>query len=142
MGATKTALEELIQAAPGYLEKESVIRLLREHLPLCEILPNSHEHLPDFYKESWRTDDRVIYIPDFKENGIALGKVHSNEELENTCSNLYSGKDFLNICNGYEDFAQKVFANCNGENPNIALQNILKKQDAEELLKTKLEKLS
>lgn len=128
---TKDHLLKKIQSATGYLTKEGVKNLVKKYIPLCEILSLMEDSC--FYKGNWSPNDNLIYIPDFEANKIDCEEVHA-KTVENICSNLYSGKDFLNLCNGCENIAQKVFEKCNGQDPANIMKDILSTSEKMEKL--------
>lgn len=70
-----------------------------------------------FKADEFSISDEVIYIPDIDLNEINIYKKLSEEEIDSLP--LYTGKDFLEECNGKEDAARLLFSWCDWQNPCI-----------------------
>jgi len=81
----------------------------------------------EIYKaESFQDGDEIIYIPDIYLNEIIVEEsVSDTEELKNIMHCVYTGDDFLTICDGSYDLALEVFSYCDWQHPWSAYYEIM-----------------
>lgn len=83
----------------------------------------------EIFKGDWNPGDDVIYIPDIDLNGICINRplinILDEEEIEEIISCLYTGNDFMNLANGNEDIAKRLFYYCDWQHPSSALNEVL-----------------
>ena len=89
----------------------------------------------EIFKGDWNPGDDVIYIPDIDLNGICINRplinILDEEEIEEIISCLYTGNDFMNLANGNEDIAKRLFYYCDWQHPSSALDEICDDEDDE-----------
>ena len=68
----------------------------------------------------FRTNDVIIYIPDITLNEITAFTVPKPEEVQHIIGNCYSGKDFVNLCDGDEALAYRLWCYCDWQHPSSA----------------------
>lgn len=82
----------------------------------------------EIYKGDWNPGDEVIYIPDIDLNEICINrplvKILDKEEIENVLSCLYTGEDFIELADGDEELAKRLFYYCDWQHPSSALDEI------------------
>ena len=82
----------------------------------------------EIYKGDWNPGDEVIYIPDIDLNEICINrplvKILDKEEIEDVLSCLYTGEDFMNLADGNEELAKRLFYYCDWQHPSSALDEI------------------
>lgn len=80
------------------------------------------------YKGEWNPGDDVIYIPDIDLNEICINRplinILNKEEIENVLFDLYTGKDFMELADGDEKFAKRLFYYCDWQHPSSALNEV------------------
>lgn len=80
------------------------------------------------YKGEWNPGDEVIYIPDIDLNEICINrplvKILDEEEIKDVLSCLYTGKDFMDLADGDEELAKRLFYYCDWQHPSSALDEI------------------
>ena len=80
------------------------------------------------YKGDWNPGDEVIYIPDIDLNEICINrqliKILDEEEINDILSCLYTGKDFMNLADGDEKFAKRLFYYVDWQHPSSALDEV------------------
>ncbi len=75
-----------------------------------------------FKAEEFKTGDEIIYIPDIFLNELPLdGPVTDTEIVSEVLSNCYTGDDFIELCNGDIQKAERLFWFCNWQHPSSAL---------------------
>ena len=85
-----------------------------------------------FRTNDFSTGDDVIYIPDYDLNGIPCEKDLSGdpEEINEVLGLMYTGKDFVDICDGNEALAERLFWYCDWQHPSSALPELEDDEDA------------
>lgn len=85
------------------------------------------------YKGEWNPGDEVIYIPDIDLNEICINrpliKILNSEEVMDVLSYLYTGKDFMELADGDEDFAKRLFDYVDWQHPSSALDEVIDGED-------------
>ena len=80
------------------------------------------------YKGEWNPGDEVIYIPDIDLNEICINrplvKILDEEEIKDVLSCLYTGKDYMDLADGDEELAKRLFYYCDWQHPSSALDEI------------------
>ena len=80
------------------------------------------------YKGTWNPGDEVIYIPDIDLNEICINrpliKILDEEEINDILSCLYTGKDFMELTDGDEELAKRLFYYVDWQHPSSALNEI------------------
>ena len=85
-----------------------------------------------FRADDFSTGDDVIYIPDYDLNGIPCEKDLSTDpvEINEALWMMYTGRDFVDLCNGDEKLAERLFWYCDWQHPSSALPEIEDDEDA------------
>lgn len=83
----------------------------------------------EIFKGEWNPGDEVIYIPDIDLNEICINrplvKILDEEEIEDVLSCLYTGKDYMDLADGDEELAKRLFYYCDWQHPSSALDEII-----------------
>lgn len=74
--------------------------------------------------EAFRTDDKVIYIPDMCLNEITAYRAPHPEEVDHIIGHCYTGQDFIAQCEGDEALAYRLFCYCDWQHPSSALPEV------------------
>lgn len=81
------------------------------------------------YKGEWNPGDDVIYIPDIDLNEICINRplVQILDEIEigDVLYCLYTGKDFMELADGNEELAKRLFYYCDWQHPASAINEVL-----------------
>lgn len=85
-----------------------------------------------FRTDDFSTGDDVIYIPDYDLNGIPCEKDLSAdpEEINEVLGLMYTGKDFMDLCDGDYELAERLFWYCDWQHPSSALPELEDDEDA------------
>ena len=67
------------------------------------------------------TNDVIIYIPDVTLNEITAFTVPKPAEVDHIIDKCYSGRDFVNLCDGDEALAYRLWCYCDWQHPSSAL---------------------
>lgn len=79
----------------------------------------------DIYKaKEWNPGDDVIYIPDIYLNNLNIHIPFLSNEVSDVLSYCYTGKDFMELCDGNEELAKELFDYVDWESPSSALDEI------------------
>lgn len=92
---------------------------LEEMLTLCP-----GQDCTIFKADKFCTDDQVIYIPDLELNNITATKSPYEEDAEYTINRCYTGEDFVDLCEGDEALAYRLFCYCDWQHPSSALPEV------------------
>lgn len=84
-----------------------------------------------FKAERFRTDDEIIYIPDIELNNITFETVPVDEDVQYTLDRCYSGADFVELCEGDEALAYRLFCYCDWQHPISALDEVYYEDEAD-----------
>ncbi|MBM6724912.1 hypothetical protein [Pseudoflavonifractor phocaeensis] len=85
-----------------------------------------------FKAERFRTGDEIIYIPDLSLNEIPIDMVVDDPEaVEDILDNCYTGNDFLEVCGGDRDLAERLFHYVDWQHPSSALPEVEEDEDDE-----------
>ena len=106
---------------------------VRERIIKGECLSNIFEFTDGqdcmIYKRDWNPGDEVIYIPDIDLNEICINRplvqILDETEIEDVLSYLYTGKDFMDLSDGDEELAKRLFLYCDWQHPTSAMNEIL-----------------
>ena len=83
----------------------------------------------EIFKGDWNPGDEVIYIPDIDLNEICINrplvKILDEEEIKDVLSCLYTGKDYMDLADGDEELAKRLFYYCDWQHPSSAMNEIL-----------------
>lgn len=91
-------------------------------MTLLPLVPNQ-EYL--IYKaDQFRNDDEIIYIPDIRLNYIDAEIPPIDKDIQHIINLCYTGAEFVNLCEGDEDLAYRVFCCCNWQHPLTAFLEI------------------
>ena len=74
--------------------------------------------------EQFRTDDTIIYIPDMTLNNITVFSVPVDEDVDYTLNRCYTGADFVELCEGDEALAYRLFCYCDWQHPSSAFPEV------------------
>lgn len=81
------------------------------------------------YKGDWNPGDEVIYIPDIDLNEICINRplinILDGEEIKDVICYLYTGKDFMELADGDEELAKRLFDYVDWQHPSSALNEVL-----------------
>ena len=92
------------------------------------------------YKGDWNPGDEVIYIPDIDLNEICINrqliKILDEEEINDVLSCLYTGKDFMELSDGDEELAKRLFYYVDWQHPSSALNEVLNDEDEDSVEKS------
>lgn len=81
------------------------------------------------YKGEWNSGDEVIYIPDIDLNEICINRplinILNSGEVMDVLSYLYTGKDFMELVDGNEEDARRLFDYVDWQHPSSALNEVL-----------------
>lgn len=81
------------------------------------------------YKGDWNPGDEVIYIPDIDLNEICINrqliKILDEEEINDVLSCLYTGKDFMELSDGDEELAKRLFYYVDWQHPSSAVDELM-----------------
>lgn len=102
---------------------------LRERLEggetLNEILAFSAGQECEMYKaDDFEPGDTVLYIPDIWLNEIPISRELDPEELEEVLSMCYTGEDFMELCGGDAEKADRLFWYCDWQHPSSAVDEL------------------
>ena len=76
----------------------------------------------EIYKaDSFSASDEIIYIPDLSLNQV-YRQVDTKQDAELVIDECYTGKDFVEICGGNEELAERIFWHCDWQHPESALE--------------------
>ena len=87
------------------------------------IFTNGQE-CPIFKAEEFVPGDAVLYIPDIWQNEIDTTSALTGEELEDALGMCYTGDDFIELCDGDAEKAERLFWFCDWQHPSAALPEI------------------
>lgn len=74
-----------------------------------------------FKAENFRIDDEVVYIPDMCLNNITAYRPPECEDVQYTLDRCYTGRDFVELCNGNRELALRLFKRCDWQHPSTEL---------------------
>ena len=80
----------------------------------------------DIYKsDKFEAGDQIIYIPDIYLNEITIcAPVLGDEVISDIVACCYTGNDFIDICGGDTDLAERLFWYCDWQHPSSALPEV------------------
>ena len=84
------------------------------------------------HKGTFQKSADIIYIPDLSLNEIETDRALTDKEIDHVIEECYSGFDFIDICNGYENVAEALFNYVDWQHPNT--QDLLEGYEEEEFL--------
>lgn len=69
--------------------------------------------------------EEIIYIPDLWLNEIQYEKpIRDPEEIEAAIDAMYTGNDFVELCHGDAELAERLFWYCRWQHPSSALPEL------------------
>lgn len=75
--------------------------------------------------ECFAAGEDILYIPDIDLNGLAVDRaVTDEEELEDLLAVCYTGDDFVDLCHGDLQLAERLFHYCDWQHPSSALPEL------------------
>ena len=105
--------------------KDELYNLLKNGAILDELLDMSDgQECTIFKADCFPEEDcynSVIYIPDLDMNGVAYDHKMTLQELADAYTNFYTAQDIIDICEGDEKKAKRVFYNCDWQHPSTEL---------------------
>lgn len=112
------------------MTKKELKRQIVENEQMLEaILPLSDGQDCLIYKAmTFSVNDEIIYIPDVWENSLDI--LHSSDDddgisyAQRVVDNCYTGKDFVGICGGNVELAERLFHYCDWQHPISALPQV------------------
>lgn len=80
----------------------------------------------EIFKESrFLSGEDIIYIPDMMLNHIDIShSITDAEDIEDILQCCYTGNEFVEMCEGNERKAERLFWSCNWEHPSSALDDL------------------
>lgn len=85
-----------------------------------------------FKADKFYEDDEVIYVPDVSLNEIPLNRpITDQNELDEVIGYCYTGRDFVEECNGDRELAERLFWYCDWQHPSSAADEIQDEEDEE-----------
>ena len=74
----------------------------------------------------------MIYVPDVSLNEIPLNRpITDQNELDEVIGYCYTGRDFVEECNGDRELAERLFWYCDWQHPSSAADEIQDEEDEE-----------
>lgn len=112
------------------MTKEELKKQIVENEQMLEaILPLSDGQDCLIYKAmAFSVNDEIIYIPDVWENSLDI--LHGSDDddgisyAQRVVDNCYTGKDFVGICGGNVELAERLFHYCDWQHPISALPQV------------------
>lgn len=78
-----------------------------------------------FKAEEFHVGDEIIYIPDVYLNMLPVNKpCLDDEEADDVVLCCYTGRDFIDICDGDVEAAKRLFGYCDWQHPLSALWEV------------------
>ena len=104
-------------------------RILEDEQMLENILPLSDGQECLIFKAlEFSVGDEIIYIPDVWENNLDILNGHDDDEgisyAQRVVENCYTGKDFVDMCDGDVELAESLFHYCDWQHPSSALPEV------------------
>ena len=107
------------------MTKKELRECFRKRLTLeLALPPTDGQECLIFKAEQFRTDDEIIYIPDMFLNNITLTTVPIDEDVDYTLDRCYTGADFVELCEGDEALAYRLFCYCDWQHPSSAFPEV------------------
>ena len=101
--------------------KDELYSLLKNGAILDALLEMSDGQECTIFKADYFPEESdyniVIYIPDLDMNDVIYDRKMTLQELANAYANFYTAQDIIDICEGDEKKAKKVFYNCDWQHP-------------------------
>lgn len=101
--------------------KDELYNLLKNGAILDELLDMSDGQECTIFKADYFPEEdcynSVIYIPDLDMNGVVYDRKMTLQELADAYTNFYTAQDIIDICEGDEKKAKRVFYNCDWQHP-------------------------
>lgn len=89
---------------------------------LCEIFKADH----------FKPGDDIIYIPDVHLNMIPIGSpIIDDEVIDHVVESCYTWYDFVELCGGDTDLAERLFWYCDWQHPSSALPEVDDREEEE-----------
>lgn len=102
------------------MNREQVKQELQRSRTLAELFEFKMGQECDIYKGEFMLSDDIIYIPDTDLNEIPIHGAIEKEEIDRIVNAMYSGRDFLEQCEGNESLAKELFNYCDWQHPSSA----------------------
>ena len=79
-----------------------------------------------FKAEAFSTGDEILYVPDIDLNELPVDKDLSAdvEGVFDVLEYCYTGKDFIDLCDGDEEFAKELFDYVDWQHPSSAYDEV------------------
>jgi hypothetical protein len=96
-----------------------------------------------FKSATFENSEKIIYIPDvflnelskYVDNGISAdSSEEANKIVDDILEVCYTGKDFIEECDGNVAMAEYLFCCCNWENPSTVHEDIIANLDEEKYI--------
>ena len=101
--------------------KDELYNLLKKGAILDELLDMSDGQECTIFKADYFPEkcdyNIVIYIPDLDMNDVVYNRKMTLQEIADAYTNFYTAQDFIDICEGDEKKARRVFYNCDWQHP-------------------------
>ncbi len=121
------AIEGVVgQAGDPKLTKEELKKELASGKTMNELFPFKPGQDCEIFKaERFAPGDAIIYIPDTSLNEIPMDDpVTSSDAIEDVVGNCYTWYDFVELCGGDTELAERVFDYCDWQHPSSALPEV------------------
>ena len=109
------------------ITKETLRKSLEIGLKMGELFDFSDgQNCLIFKAESFLPGDKIIYISDAFLNEIPLDRPIANDsEIVEIIDKCYTGDDFIELCDGNVDLAERLFGYCDWQHPSSALNEVM-----------------
>lgn len=107
---------------------------LREHLKIGGIMEDAFKFGPGQDCEIFKADRfepgyKIIYIPDLMNVALLWDPITDDEVIDEVVDNCYTWYDFVELCGGDINKAERLFWYCDWQHPSSALPEV---EDEEE----------
>lgn len=83
-----------------------------------------------FKAKEFSDGEKVIYVPDVALNEIPIDRpVTDPDELESVLSCCYTGNDFIEVCDGSLELAERLFWYCDWQHPSSAYSEVCEDEE-------------
>lgn len=110
----------------NHIEKDELKTALKAGFKMSDLFDFSEGQGCLIFKEDgFLLGKKIIYIPDVFLNEIPLDSPIANDtEIIELLDECYSGDDFIELCDGNVEMAERLFWYCDWQHPSSALPEI------------------